>query len=87
MGVLDNPDLVNDSSVLLSADLLDSHVGGVGKIKPGVTVVRRPECGPVRAILVEVVVFLSAARRAWAVRGLETSQRILQLSIVTRSVS
>ena len=71
MGVLDNPDLINDSSILINTDLLDSHMGGVGKIKPGVTVVRRPECGPVRAILVEVVVFLSAARRAWAVRGLK----------------
>ena len=30
MGVLDNPDLINDSSILLSTDLLDSHVGGVG---------------------------------------------------------
>ena len=69
MGVLDNPDLINDSSILLSTDLLDSHVGGVGKVKPGVSVVRRPEGGPVWVILVEVVMFLSAARRAWAVRG------------------
>ena len=65
MRVLDNPDLINDSSILLSTDLLDSHVCGVCKVKPGVSIVRGPECGPVWVILVEVVMFLSAARRAW----------------------
>ena len=65
MGVLDNPDLINDSSILLSADLLDSHVCRVGKVKPGVSVVSRPEGRPFWMVLVEVVMFLSAARRAW----------------------
>ena len=65
MGVLDNPDFINDSSILLSTDLLDSHVCGVGKVKPGVSIVRGPKCGPVWVILLEVVMFFSAARRAW----------------------
>ena len=65
MGVLNNPDFINDSSILLSTDLLDSHVCGVGKVKSGVAVVRGPECRPVRVILVKVVMFLSAACRAW----------------------
>ena len=78
MGVLDNPDLINDSSILLSTDLLDSHVGGVGEIKPRVSVVRGPEGGPVWVILVEVVMFLSAASRAW---------KPVEITIVTRSIS
>ena len=78
MGVLDNPDLINDSSILLSTDLLDSHVGGVGEIKSRVSVVRGPEGGPVWVILVEVVMFLSAASRAW---------KPVEITIVTRSIS
>ena len=62
MGVLDNPDLINDSSILLSTDLLDPHMGGVGKIKPRVSIVCCPECRPVWMSLVEIVMLLSAAR-------------------------
>ena len=56
MRVLDNPDLINNSSILINTDLLDSHMGGVGKIKPRVTIVCCPECRPVRMSLVENVV-------------------------------
>ena len=80
MGVLDDPDLINDSSILLSTDLLDSHVGGVGEIKPRVSVVRGPEGGPVWVILVEVVMFLSAARRSWRAEE-------LKITVMRRSVS
>ena len=82
MGVLDDPDLINDSSILLSIHLLDSHVGGVGKVKPRVSVVRRPEGGPVWVILVEVVMFLSAARRAWIYVLLSPTKIKIKFSII-----
>ena len=58
---LDNPDLINDLSLLLRTDLLDPQVTRVGEVEPRVAVVGRPEGGPVRRILVEVVVVLPAA--------------------------
>ena len=64
MIVLDNPDLINDSSVLLSTDLLDPQMTGVGEVEPAVPVVCGHEGGPLRVVLVEVVMFLPAARRA-----------------------
>ena len=60
MILLDNPDLINDVSLLLYTDLLESQVTRVGEVEPGVAVVCGPEGGPGRMILGELVMLLPA---------------------------